>query len=90
MKPIRFSPHAEANLEAREIAREDAEAAVRNPARREAARPPREIVTRPYFDKVTGETMLLRAVIEESDNEIAVVTLYKTSKLKKYLPEGTP
>ena len=41
MKPIRFSPHAEANLKAREIAREEAEAAIRNPARREAARPPR-------------------------------------------------
>ena len=80
---------AEANLKAREIAREDAETAIRTPALREAARPPREIVTRPYFDKVTGETMLLRAVIEESENEIAVVTLYKTSKLQKYLPEGT-
>jgi hypothetical protein len=89
MKPIRFSPHAEANLKAREIAREEAEAAIRNPARREAARPPREIVTRQYFDTVTGETMLLRAVIEESESEIAVVTLYKTSKLKKFLPEGT-
>lgn len=33
MKPIRFSPHAEANLKEREIAREDAEAAIRNPAR---------------------------------------------------------
>lgn len=33
--------------------------------------------------------MLLRAVIAETDGEIAVVTLYKTSRLKKYLPEGT-
>jgi len=89
MKPIRFSPHAEANLKAREIAREDGEAAIRNPARRETGRPPREIVTRGYHDKVTGEEMLLRAVIEESENEISVVTLYKTSKIKKYLPEGT-
>jgi hypothetical protein len=90
MKPIRFSPHAEANLKAREIARADAEAAIHNPARREAARSPREIVTHHYYDRVTGETMLLRAVIEETASEIAVVTLYKTSKLKKYLPEGTP
>lgn len=89
MKPIRFSPHAAANLKAREIEREDAEAAIRNASRRETAKAPREIVTRSYFDKVTGETMLLRAVIEETENEIAVVTLYKTSKLKKYLPEGT-
>jgi hypothetical protein len=89
MKPIRFSPHAAANLKAREISVEDAEAAIRNPARREPAKPPREVVTRRYYDKVTGETMLLRAVIEETENEIGVVTLYKTSKLKKYLPEGT-
>ena len=89
MKPIRFSPHAEANLKAREIARDDAEVAIRNPARREPANPPREVVTQRYYDKVTGETMLLRAVIEETESEIAVVTLYKTSKLKKYLPEGT-
>jgi hypothetical protein len=88
MKPIRFSPHAEDNLKAREIAREDAEAAIRNPDRRESVRPPREVVTRRYSDKVTGETMLLRAIIEETASEIAVVTLYKTSKLKKYLLEG--
>ena len=87
MKPIRFSLHAENNLKAREIAREEAETTIREPARRESGRPPREIVMRPYSDRVTGETMLLRAVIEETEKEIAVITLYKTSKLKKYLPE---
>ena len=35
MKPIRFSPHAEANLVAREISRADAETAIRQPVRRE-------------------------------------------------------
>ena len=47
MKSIRFSQHAEANLKAREIAREDAETAIRAPARREAARPPRELCSTP-------------------------------------------
>ena len=89
MKAIRFTPHAEANLVAREISRADAEAAIRQPDRREPARPPREVVNRVYSDTVTGETMLLRAVIEETESEIAVITLYKTSKLKKYLPEET-
>ena len=89
MKPIRFSPHAEGNLVAREIPRADAEATIRQPILREPARPPREIVSRVYSDTVTGETMLLRAVIEETEHEIAVVTLYKTSKLKKYLPKET-
>jgi hypothetical protein len=46
-----------------------------------------EIASRVYSDTVTGETMLLRAVIEETESEIAVISLYKTSKLIKYLPE---
>jgi hypothetical protein len=73
----------------REIGRADAEAAIRQPNRREPGRPPREIVNRVYSDIVTGEMMLLGAVIEETDSEITVITLYKTSKLKKYLPKET-
>ena len=87
MKPIRFSPHALANLKARGIPRAEAVAAIRKPARREPTRAPREVVSRPYSDTVTGQMMLLRAVIEETEHEIAVITVYKTSKLKKYLPE---
>lgn len=71
----------------REISRDEAEATIRQLLHREPARTPREIVSRVYSDTVTGETMLLRAVIEETEEEIAVITLYKTSKLKKYLPE---
>ena len=89
MKTIRFSPHAEANLVAREISRAEVEAAIRQPNHRGPARLPREIVNRVYSDTVTGETMLLRVVIEETESEIAVITLYKTSKLKKYLPKET-
>ena len=40
MKPIRFSPHAEANLVAREISRATVEATIRQPDRREPSRPP--------------------------------------------------
>jgi hypothetical protein len=88
MKPIRFTPHAEASLLAREIGRADAEAAIRQtPTRRQPTRKPREIVNWVYSDTVTGETMLLRAVIEETKSEIVVITVYKTSKLKKYLPK---
>ena len=87
MKTIRFSAHAEANLVAREISVADAEAAIRQPDRREPGRPPREVVNRVYSDTVTGETMLLRAIIEETASEIVVITLYKTSILKKYLPK---
>ena len=54
-----------------------------------SGRPPRENVNRVHSDTVTGETVLLRAVIEEAESEIAVITLYETSKLKKYLPKET-
>ena len=68
----------------------EADAAIREPTCREPARSPREVVSRVYFDMVTGETMLLRAIIEETESEIVVITLYKTSKLKKYLPKPSP
>ncbi len=90
MKPICFSPHAESNLTARSIDRRDAESAIREPDRREPGRFEREIATKEYFDKTEGALMLLRVVLEETDREITVVTLYKTSKRKKYLPEQIP
>ncbi len=90
MKPIRFSPHAESNLFAREIESSDVEDAIRNPDRREGGRFPREITTKAYFDKKIGSMMLLRVVFEENDQEIAVVTFYKTSKRKKYLSGEKP
>lgn len=74
----------------RDIPRAEVEAAIRQPDRRESGRPPREIVSRAYVDAATGGKMLLRVFIEEMADEIAVVTVYKTSKLRKYLPGGLP
>ena len=39
---------------------------------------------RRYFDEIVGAEMLLRVVVEETDVELTVVTLYKTSKFAKY------
>lgn len=38
------------------------------------------------LDQELGERMLLRIVVEEVDGETVVVTLYKTSRIGKYLP----
>ena len=46
--------------------------------------PPREIYQKRYHDPLLGEEMLLRLVVEETALELVVVTLYKTSKLRKY------
>jgi hypothetical protein len=43
----------------------------------------RRIFMRRYFDAILETEMLLR-VVEETDTELTVVTLYKTSKFAKY------
>ena len=45
----------------------------------------RRIHMRRYVDSLLGQTMLLRVVVEETSTEIVVVTLYKTSRIARYL-----
>jgi hypothetical protein len=40
---------------------------------------------RRYFDQVLQQEMLLRLVLEETMAETVVITVYKTSQMKKYL-----
>ena len=44
----------------------------------------RQIFMRQYFDAILETEMLLRVVVEETDTQLIVVTLYKTSKFAKY------
>jgi len=39
---------------------------------------------RRYFDAILETEMLLRVVLDETEAELTVVTLYKTSKFAKY------
>jgi hypothetical protein len=84
-KPISFTAHAEDNLKARSISRAEIEETILNPDREEDARPPRRVASRQYFDDLLNKEMLLRVVIEKDDECISVITLYKTSKITKYL-----
>jgi len=54
------------------------------PDRISEGRQPRLIYQRRYFDTLLGEEMLLRVVIEETELERVIVTMYKTSKFTKY------
>ncbi len=92
MKPFRWLPHAIDNLADREIERADAEEALFNPeaivpGRADAAPPTRSrsVYLRRYSDQVLSKEMLLCAVIEETMEEGIVVTVFKTSKIAKYL-----
>jgi hypothetical protein len=52
--------------------------------------PRRAILMRQYFDIRLGRQMLLRAVIEETPDERVVITVYKTSRIAKYLNRTEP
>ncbi len=88
MKPIRWTPHARKKIASREVSEVEVEQTIARPDSIVPGRPPRRIFMRRYFDEVLQTQMLLRVVIEETDTEMAVVTLYKTSKFGKY--EGGP
>ncbi len=84
MKLVRWSPHALREIARREIDRAEAELTLRQPDAIVPASPARHFYQRRYADKTLNETMLLRVLVEETDAETAVVTLYKTSKFGKY------
>ena len=45
---------------------------------------------RRYFDTNLQQEMLLRIILEETTEEIVVVTIYKTSQIDRYLKGSIP
>ena len=84
MKPIRWTAHARKKVAAREVSMAEIEQTIARPDSIVSGHPPRRIFMRRYFDDVLQSEMLLRVVVEETDAEMAVITLYRTSKFKKY------
>ena len=84
MKPIRWTAYARKKAALREVSTAEVEATLAQPDSVVAGHPPRRIFMRRYFDEVLHAEMLLRVVVEETAAEMAVITLYKTSKFEKY------
>ena len=84
MKPIRWSAHARKKAAKREVKPNEVEQTVARPDSIVTGQWPRRIFMRRYFDEIVRAEMLLRVVVEETDVEMTVVTLYKTSKFAKY------
>ncbi len=82
---IRWTDHALDNLTEREIDPTIAESTLNEPEFTVPDSPGRTILMRRYQDRLLQQPMVLRIVIEENDDEIAVVTVYKTSQLRRYL-----
>ncbi len=62
----------------------EAELTLTNPDKIVPGEPPRMIYQRIYLDKMLGQEMLMRLVVEEREKERVIVTIYKTSRLEKY------
>lgn len=83
---IRWLKHAEENLLEREISRELVEMTIFSP---ELVVPDkthrnRQVYMRRYFDELLQGEMLCRVVIEENLDVRLVITVYKTSQIKRY------
>ncbi len=68
----------------------EVEEALANPERVIEGAAPRKIYMRRYHDRLLQATMLLRVVVEPEAEELVVVTVYKTSKIEKYLKGTAP
>ena len=82
---IRWSNHALKHLKDREIDKTEAEQTINKPGFIVPEPPDREIRMRLYHDNVLNKEMLMRIVVEKTQSEIVIVTVYKTSQINRYL-----
>jgi hypothetical protein len=87
VKLIRWTSHAFDNLSEREVGREEAEKTLADPEVIAPSQSGRSLFMRRYFDNVLGKEMLLIIVVEDTEVERVVVTVFKTSQISKYLKE---
>ena len=84
-KSVRWSPHALDALIDRKVERLEAAQAIARPEFVVLDPPTGEVYMRRYFDALLGQEMLIRVVVEETDNELIEITVYKTSHGRRYL-----
>lgn len=90
MKSLRWTLHALAALEERGIDRAEVEETITTPELSAIDPPQRVVLMRRYFDVRLERTMLLRVVVEEAPRERAIVTVYKTSQIARYMKGAAP
>ena len=83
-KEIVWLEHATQNLIDREIPIVEVQQTIENPSWREQSYGERTILMRLYYDAALDQEMLLRVVVDQSSESFLVITVYKTSKFKRY------
>jgi hypothetical protein len=89
MLNVRWTGHALDALDEREINRDIADLAIESPQSVERDGE-REVRMRQYFDEGLGQQMLLRVVVEETELELVIITVYRTSQIQRYLRGSGP
>ena len=84
MKTIRWTAHALQKITNREVDTYTVEHILEHPDTVQWASATRQFYQGRYFDETLNTEMLLRVLVDESDTVKFIITLYKTSKFKKY------
>ncbi len=89
---IIFTEHAREQLRERKISQELVEEVLKDPEQVVQDAEGNPIAQSRYFDKEEGKEMLLRVFYREEQGTRRVITVYKTSRIRKYWKqeEGDP
>ena len=90
MSAVRWSQHALKNLGDREIQRDEVDRTLAAPDLVAPGQPGRTVLMRRYFDQIVQQEMLLRVIVEQTAEETVIVTIYKTSRIERYMKESEP
>ncbi|MDQ3694803.1 MAG: DUF4258 domain-containing protein [Chloroflexota bacterium] len=90
MTSVRWTSHALEALVDRDIDRAEVDQTLAAPELSVVNSPRRVVLMRRYFDVRLERQMLLRVVVEEAPDERVVITVYKTSRIAKYLERTMP
>ena len=85
MKPFRWSQHALDAIGDRFIDLDEADRALHEPDATDQVMGNRRVYMRRFPDPRLGREMLLRVIVEDGIAERVVGTVYKTSRIHKYL-----
>ena len=85
---IIFTNHARFELQSRSISEDDVLSAVKSPQQKLSGKKGRVIIQNKYYDNIEKKEMLLRIIGTYSGDNFKVITVYKTSRVKKYWIEG--
>lgn len=82
-----LTDHAMAEARRRGISEETVLQVATTPEQRVATRPDREVRQSRVIDQASGKLQLVRVVVDSGNEGDTVVTVYRTSKIRKYWRE---